>query len=69
MDAMVELNKDPNGMESEILGDNTLTREDAERALAMLKAKMAGVEIKPAPKKWDQSVIEKNQELIMNAKK
>ncbi|KXG77302.1 D-proline reductase proprotein PrdA [Fervidicola ferrireducens] len=69
MDAMVELNKDPNGMESEILGDNTLTREDAERALAMLKAKMAGVEIKPAPKKWDQSVIEKNQELIRNAKK
>lgn len=69
MDAMVELNKDPNGMESEILGDNTLTREDAERALAMLKAKMAGVEIKPAPKKWDQSVIEKNQELIRKAKK
>ncbi|MCG0275283.1 MAG: D-proline reductase (dithiol) proprotein PrdA [Thermosediminibacteraceae bacterium] len=67
MDAMIELNKDPNGMESEILGDNTLTREDAERALAMLKAKMAGVEIKPAPKKWDQSVIERNQKLVKKA--
>ncbi|TYP57789.1 D-proline reductase (dithiol) proprotein PrdA [Thermosediminibacter litoriperuensis] len=64
MDAMIELNKDPNGMESEILGDNTLTKEDAVRALAMLKAKMAGVEIKPAPKKWDPSVIENNQKLV-----
>ncbi|ADL08419.1 D-proline reductase (dithiol) proprotein PrdA [Thermosediminibacter oceani] len=67
MDAMVELNKDPNGMESEILGDNTLTKEDAVRALAMLKAKMAGAEIKPAPKKWDQSVIENNQKLVEKA--
>ncbi|MGB9813021.1 MAG: D-proline reductase (dithiol) proprotein PrdA [Thermovenabulum sp.] len=64
MDAMIELNKDKNGMESEILGDNTLCPEDARRAVAMLKAKMAGVKILPPAKKWDQSVIENNQKLV-----
>lgn len=69
MDAMVELNKSPDGIETEILGDNTLCLEDAERALAMLKAKMAGVTIKEAPRKWDPEVIQNNQRLVKEAKK
>jgi len=68
MDAMIDLNKDSNGFESEILGDNTLCPWDAERALRMLKTKMAGEEIKAPGRKWDQSVIEANQKLVDAAK-
>lgn len=64
MDAMIDLNKDAQGFESEILGDNTLCPRDAERALLMLKAKMAGEEIKAPGRKWDQAVIEANQKLV-----
>lgn len=68
MDAMIDLNKDSNGFESEVLGDNTLCPWDAERALRMLKTKMAGEEIKAPGRKWDQSVIEANQKLVDAAK-
>lgn len=64
MDAMVELNKDPDGFENEILCDSTLCPSDAERALSMLKAKMAGVPIEPAERKWSQRVVEANQTLV-----
>ncbi|MEE8748127.1 MAG: D-proline reductase (dithiol) proprotein PrdA [Bifidobacterium thermacidophilum] len=64
MDAMIELNKDPEGFENEILADNTTTPKDAERAILMLKNKMAGVPIKPPERKWDASVIEANNQLI-----
>lgn len=64
MNSMIDLNKNPEGFESEILGDNTLCPEDAQRALAMLKTKMAGVTIKAPGRKWDQSVIEANQKLV-----
>ncbi|TEB15895.1 D-proline reductase proprotein PrdA [Pelotomaculum sp. FP] len=64
MDAMIELNKDANGFESEILGDNTLCEWDAKRALTMLKNKMAGVELKAPGRKWDQSVIQHNQKVL-----
>lgn len=64
MDAMIELNKDPEGFENEILGDSTLCPEDAERALLMLKTKMAGIPIEPANRQWQQEVIDANQQLI-----
>jgi D-proline reductase (dithiol) PrdA len=64
MDTMIDLNKNPDGFESEILGDNTLCPQDAQRALAMLKNKMAGVEIKAPGRKWDQSVIVENQKKV-----
>lgn len=64
MDAMIELNKDPDGIESEILGENTLCEGDAKRALAMLKAKMSGIPIKPSPMKWDKNIIESNLKLV-----
>jgi D-proline reductase (dithiol) PrdA len=64
MDAMVELNKNEEGIESEILAENTLCPEDARRALAMLKTKMSGGKILPPFSKWDPAVIEKNQSLV-----
>jgi D-proline reductase (dithiol) PrdA len=64
MDAMIELNKDPGGFENEILADNTLTEDDAERAILMLKTKMAGIPIAAPERKWDESVIEANQALV-----
>ncbi|MCI1880682.1 MAG: D-proline reductase (dithiol) proprotein PrdA [Sporolactobacillus sp.] len=66
MDAMVELNKDPEGFENEILCESTLCPQDAARALLMLKAKMAGVSIQPAERKWSQHVVEANQALVEN---
>ncbi|MGR8951844.1 MAG: D-proline reductase (dithiol) proprotein PrdA [Gammaproteobacteria bacterium] len=64
MDAMIELNKNPEGRESEILAESSLCPEDARRALLMLKTKMAGVPIGPANGSWTQSVIEANQRLV-----
>lgn len=64
MDAMIELNKDPEGFENEILCDNTLCPEDAERAVLMLKTKMAGIPVEAPNRKWTQSVIAENQKLV-----
>lgn len=64
MDAMVELNKDAGGFESEKLGENTLTEEDARRALQMLKNKLGGVSIAPPENKWSQEVVDANKKLL-----
>lgn len=64
MDAMVELNKDAGGFESEKLGENTLTLDDAKRALQMLKNKLAGVPIAPPASKWSQEVVDSNKKLV-----
>jgi D-proline reductase (dithiol) PrdA len=67
MDAMIEVNKDKGGFESELLGENTIAPSDAKRAILMLKNKLAGVPIAPADNKWNQEVINANQK-IANAK-
>lgn len=64
MDALVELNKDTAGFESEILGESSLCPEDAARALLMLKTKMAGIEIEGPDRKWNQSVVAANQKIV-----
>ncbi len=64
MDAMVELNKDPGGLENEILAENTLTEDDSRRAILMLKNKMSGIEIDPPERPWDGDVIKANQKLV-----
>ena len=46
---------------------NTLTKEVAIRALAMLKTVIAGREIKEAERKWNPGVKESNLELIEKA--
>ncbi|MDU1527218.1 MAG: D-proline reductase (dithiol) proprotein PrdA, partial [Gemella haemolysans] len=48
MKAMVDNNKSKQGIENEILSNNTLCKEDAIRALAMLKTQMGGGTIKKA---------------------
>jgi D-proline reductase (dithiol) PrdA len=67
MDALIDLNKSPQGLENEILAYNTLCPEDAIRALAMLKAKMAGEVIQPAPRTWDPAIKARNIQLIEHA--
>ena len=67
MTAMVDNNKSEGGIENEILANNTLCPEEAVRALAMLKARMAGEEVKPAEKKWNPNVKENNVDAINEA--
>ncbi|MCL2520446.1 MAG: D-proline reductase (dithiol) proprotein PrdA [Spirochaetaceae bacterium] len=64
MDAMVEMNKDAGGIESERLGENTMILTDAQRAVAMLKNKLAGVAIEGSDKKWSQALIDANQKAV-----
>ncbi|WP_443595905.1 D-proline reductase (dithiol) proprotein PrdA [Agathobacter sp.] len=62
--AMVEENMDKGGFENNVAGCSCVTKEVAARAIQMLKNKMAGVEIKPAPKKWNNEVINSNNKLL-----
>lgn len=64
MDAMIEINKDEDGFENEIAGCSSITKEDADRAILMLKTKMAGIPIEAAERKWNKDVIEKNQKIV-----
>ncbi len=64
MKYMIDNNKSKQGIENEILSNNTLCKEDAVRALAMLKAVMAGEEITPAERKWNANVKLNNIEMI-----
>ncbi|HUM82165.1 MAG TPA: D-proline reductase (dithiol) proprotein PrdA [Lachnospiraceae bacterium] len=63
-DAMIETNKDINGFENEVAGCSEICPNDAARAVQMLKNKMMGVEIKPAARKWSQSIIDRNNEIL-----
>lgn len=67
MDAMIDLNKSGQGIENEVLENNCLCQEDAIRALYMLKAKMAGENIKEAERKYDLDVKLNNIKLIEKA--
>ena len=64
MKAMVDNNKSKQGIENEILSNNTLCKEDAIRALAMLKTQMGGGTIKKAERKWNPNVKLNNVEVI-----
>ena len=64
MTNMVDLNKSEMGIENEILSNNTLCREDAVRAIAMLKATMAGEEIKEPERQYNKNVKMNNVDLI-----
>ena len=67
MTNMVDNNKSESGIENEVLACNTLCKEEAVRAIAMLKAAMSGEEVKPAEKKWNSNVKANNIELIEKA--
>ncbi len=64
MTNMIDLNKSALGIENEILSNNTLCKEDALRALEMLKSVMAGEEIKKPERKWNPNVKLSNVETI-----
>ena len=68
MTHMVDNNKSEAGIENEVLACNTLCQEDAIRALAMLKAQMAGEAVKAPEKKWNANVKSTNIELIEAAR-
>lgn len=61
---MVEENMDQGGFENNVAGCSCVTKEVAARAIQMLKNKMAGVEVLPAPKKWNNDVINDNNKLM-----
>lgn len=62
--AMVEENMDQGGFENNVAGCSCVTKEVAARAIQMLKNRMAGVEIKPPPRKWSNDVINANNRLL-----
>lgn len=64
MNAMVDNNKSMQGIENEVLANNTLCPEDAVRALAMVKTLMGGGTIEKAERKWNPNVKQNNVEAI-----
>ncbi len=64
MKHMVDNNKSEEGIENEVLSCNTLCKEDALRALAMLKSAIDGEDVKAPEKKWNPNVKESNLEII-----
>ena len=64
MKYMVDNNKSEAGIENEVLSCNTLCKEDALRALSMLKSAMKEEEVKAAERKWNPNVKENNLEAI-----
>ena len=64
MTTMIDLNKAKQGIENEILSNNTLCPEDATRALAMLKTAMAGEDVKAAERKWNPNVKLNNIDIL-----
>ena len=64
MTHMVDNNKSEAGIENEVLSCNTLCKEDAVRAIAMLKSAMAGEAVKSAEKKWNPNVKASNIEAV-----
>jgi D-proline reductase (dithiol) PrdA len=64
MKYMIDNNKSEQGIENEILSNNTLCPEDAVRAAAMLKAAMFGANVKEAERHFNHHVKNKNIDLI-----
>ena len=64
MEYMVDNNKSEEGIENEVLACNTLCKEDALRALGMLKSAMDGSEVKGPERKWNPNVKELNLEAV-----
>ncbi|EAC4616736.1 D-proline reductase (dithiol) proprotein PrdA [Listeria monocytogenes] len=64
MEAMIDNNKSKQGIENEVLSNNTLCKEDAIRALAMLKTLLGGGQIDKPERKWNPNVKQSNIEVI-----
>ena len=64
MTHMIDHNKSEAGIENEILACNTLTKDDALRAISMLKSAIAGEEVGAPERKWDPKVKSSNLDLL-----
>jgi len=64
MTHMVDNNKSEEGIENEILSCNTLCKEDALRALGMVKSAMTGEDVKAPERAWNANVKESNLEAV-----
>lgn len=64
MTHMVDNNKSRQGIENEILENNTLAPEEAHRIIAMLKNAIEGEEVKAAERKWNNNVKLNNIDAI-----
>ncbi|MDD7183407.1 D-proline reductase (dithiol) proprotein PrdA [Peptostreptococcus porci] len=64
MTHMVDNNKSRQGIENEILENNTLAPEEAYRIISMLKNAIEGVEVKAAERKWNNNVKLNNIDAI-----
>lgn len=67
MYALIDNNKSEQGIENEILSNNTLCGEDATRALAMLTHLMDGGELEEPERKWNKNTKLNNIAVIENA--
>lgn len=67
MKHMIDNNKSKHGIENEVLSNNTLSPEDAVRAMAMLKTVIAGEEVLAPERKWNANVKLNNVEVIEKA--
>lgn len=67
MTHMIDHNKSEAGIENEVLSCNTLTEEDAIRAIAMLKSAIAEEEVAEPERKWNLNIKENNLELVEKA--
>ena len=67
MNCMVDNNKSRQGIENEILENNTLAPEEAYRIVAMLKNAIEGEEIKAPERKWNNNVKLNNIDAIEKA--
>jgi D-proline reductase (dithiol) PrdA len=65
--ALVETNRSSDGRETLRVGENTMRAADADRAIAMLRTFIAGIDIDAAPTEWDPAVIAENQRKVAEA--
>lgn len=61
---LVDCTKSSSGLENSILADNTMVHEDAQLALAMLKAAMNDERVLPPPSRFDTSARVQNLERL-----
>ena len=68
MDALIEHCHNEEGRETKIIADNLITRNTAQRIIAMLKNKIKAIPIKPPISKFSLEVIRKNESLLRRGK-
>ncbi len=68
MTHMIDHNKSQEGIENEILSYNTLTKDDALRAISMLKSAISGEKVIAAEKEWNPEIKWNNLKLMKESR-